>query len=117
MDVVTHAVLGATLATALSLTRRAPEPLAQRRIAAGIGAAAGLLPDADALIQSGADALLVLDYHRHFTHALAFVPIGALIAATSIASPATSRIRCLMRAPATVRICGCPSRSARKRGT
>jgi inner membrane protein len=25
--------------------------------------------------------LLVLDYHRHFTHALAFVPFGALIAA------------------------------------
>jgi len=81
MDVVTHAVLGATLATALASMRRSPEPLAQRRIAAGAGAAAGLLPDADALIQSGADALLVLDYHRHFTHALAFVPIGALIAA------------------------------------
>ena len=29
----------------------------------------------------GGDALLVLDYHRHFTHALAFVPFGALIAA------------------------------------
>lgn len=81
MDIVTHAVLGATLATALASTRRAPKPLAQRRIAAGAGAAAGLLPDADALIQSGADALLVLDYHRHFTHALAFVPIGALVAA------------------------------------
>jgi len=55
--------------------------VARRRLAAGIGAVAGLLPDADALIQSGGDALLVLDYHRHFTHALAFVPFGALLAA------------------------------------
>jgi len=55
--------------------------LAERRLAAGVGAAAGLLPDADALIQSGGDALLVLDYHRHFSHALAFVPFGALLAA------------------------------------
>ena len=57
------------------------EGSATRRLAAGIGAAAGLLLDADALIQSGGDALLVLDYHRHFTHALAFVPVGALVAA------------------------------------
>ena len=56
-------------------------PRQTRRLAAGIGAAAGLLPDTDALIQSGGDALLVLDYHRHFSHALAFVPFGALIAA------------------------------------
>jgi inner membrane protein len=41
----------------------------------------GMLPDADTLIQSPDDVLLVLDYHRHFTHALAFAPIGALIAA------------------------------------
>jgi membrane-bound metal-dependent hydrolase YbcI (DUF457 family) len=34
------------------------------------GAVAGLAPDIDAFIQSGDDALLVLDYHRHFTHAL-----------------------------------------------
>ena len=66
MDILTHAVMGAALASALAAARPA---------------AAGLLPDADALIQSGGDALLVLDYHRDFTHALAFVPIGALIAA------------------------------------
>ena len=109
MDIVTHAVMGAALAAAVASFRPGgqqsasplPDPLAgsereavgllsqsgrevsmaRRRLAAGIGAAAGLLPDADALIQSGGDALLVLDYHRHFTHALAFVPFGALIAA------------------------------------
>ncbi len=83
MDIFTHAAMGAVLAAgAASLHAPADaDRLAQRRRAAAIGAAAGLLPDADALIQSGHDALLVLDFHRHFTHALAFVPIGALVAA------------------------------------
>jgi len=83
MDIVTHAVMGAALAAAVASVRCRDEnsALAQRRLAAGVGAAAGLLPDADALIQSGGDALLVLDYHRHFSHALAFVPVGALLAA------------------------------------
>lgn len=83
MDILTHAVMGAALAAGVASLRHRGEKsaLATRRIAAGIGAVAGLLPDADALIQSGGDALLVLDYHRHFTHALAFVPIGALLAA------------------------------------
>ncbi len=83
MDIVTHAVMGAALAAGMASLRPAGEKsaLVGRRSAAGVGAVAGLLPDVDALIQSGSDALLVLDYHRHFTHALAFVPFGALIAA------------------------------------
>lgn len=74
MDLVTHGILGATFAAALA-------PSHQRRLSAGIGLAAGMLADADTLIQSGDDVLLVLDYHRHFTHALPFAPIGALLAA------------------------------------
>ncbi len=74
MDIVTHAVVGAALSAAVAPSR-------QRRLSAGIGAFAGILADADALIQSGSDPLLLLDYHRHFTHALAFIPLGALIAA------------------------------------
>lgn len=74
MDPLSHAALGASLAAVAAPSR-------QRRLAAAIGAAAALLPDADALIRSDADPLLVLDYHRHFSHALLFVPIGALIAA------------------------------------
>jgi inner membrane protein len=84
MDILTHAVMGAALAAGVASFRHGGEKsvlAGRRRLAAGIGAVAGLLPDADALIQSGGDALLVLDYHRHFTHALAFVPVGALIAA------------------------------------
>lgn len=73
MDIITQAALGAALATAVA-------PAYQRRVAAGIGLFAGTLADFDALIQSGSDPLLVLDFHRHFTHALAFVPLGALLA-------------------------------------
>jgi len=73
MDIITQAALGAALATAVA-------PTHQRRLAAGIGLVAGILADFDALIQSGSDPLLVLDFHRHFTHALAFVPFGALLA-------------------------------------
>ena len=74
MDPVSHAALGATLAAVAA-------PPHQRRLALLIGATAALLPDADALIRSDSDPLLLLDYHRHFSHALLFVPLGALIAA------------------------------------
>jgi inner membrane protein len=45
------------------------------------GVAGALLPDVDALIRSGADPLLYAEFHRHFTHALAFIPIGGAVAA------------------------------------
>lgn len=46
-----------------------------------VGALGGFLPDSDVLIRSASDPLLHLEYHRHFTHALLFVPIGGLITA------------------------------------
>ena len=45
------------------------------------GAIGALLPDLDRLIHSGADPLLHIEFHRHFTHALAFVPVGGVLAA------------------------------------
>ena len=45
------------------------------------GALAGMAPDLDVFIQSSTDPLLFLEYHRHFTHALIFIPVGALIVA------------------------------------
>lgn len=74
MDLLTQGIVGATLA-------QAGAPARDARLAAGVGFGAGLLADADALIRSGEDPLLVLEYHRHFTHALAFIPLGALVAA------------------------------------
>lgn len=73
MDIVTHGLLGAVAAQSASNSERI-------RAASFAGFASALLPDADVLIRSDADPLLVLEYHRHFTHALAFVPVGALLA-------------------------------------
>ena len=44
-----------------------------------IGFLAGLIPDLDVLIQSSTDPILSLEYHRHFTHSLFFIPFGSLI--------------------------------------
>jgi inner membrane protein len=74
MDIVTQGVLGAALAATAA-------PPRELRAAALVGLAAGMLADADALIRSANDPLLTLEYHRHFSHALAFVPLGALLAA------------------------------------
>lgn len=74
MDILTQGLLGAVLAQTCARKD-------QTRIATGIGFASGLLADVDALIRSSTDPLLTLEYHRHFTHSLVFIPIGALIAA------------------------------------
>ncbi len=73
MDLLTQGLAGAVLAR--SAARRG-----DNGSAALTGFAAGLLADIDVLIRSAADPLLVLEYHRHFTHSLAFVPVGALLA-------------------------------------
>lgn len=74
MDIVTQGLLGAVVA------QSAARP-SQARLAAAVGFIAGLLADADIFIRSPDDPLLVLEYHRQFTHSLLFVPIGGLIAA------------------------------------
>lgn len=53
-------------------------------VAAWLGCAAGMAPDLDVFIQSSSDPLLFLEYHRHFTHSLAFIPFGAAIVATAL---------------------------------
>ncbi len=74
MDLLTQGLLGG--ATALSLAdRKHSGP------AAGTGFVAAMLADADILIRSGDDPLLNVEFHRHFTHSLVFIPLGALIAA------------------------------------
>lgn len=73
MDPLTQGLLGATAAYA-AFGRR----LGGRAAVAGFFA--GMLADADVLIRSEEDPLLSVEYHRHFTHALAFVPVGAAVA-------------------------------------
>lgn len=74
MDPLTQGVLGASL----------PQATASRRntVVAGIlGFLAGMAPDLDVLIRSSNDPLLFLEFHRQFTHALGFIPIGGLLCA------------------------------------
>lgn len=74
MDPITQGALGAALPQ--SILRHAK----LGRIAL-CGAVAGMAPDLDVLITSDTDPLLYLVFHRQFTHALVFIPIGALIVA------------------------------------
>lgn len=73
MDPLTQGLLGAAAAQAV-MGRRL-------RGAWLMGAVGGLVPDLDVLIRSADDPLLAVEYHRHFTHALAFIPVGGLLAA------------------------------------
>lgn len=73
MDLLTQGLVGASLAQTGSRQH-------ETRIATVVGFLAGMLADADILIQSSNDPLLTIEFHRHFTHSLFFVPFGALIA-------------------------------------
>jgi len=74
MDILTHGLLGGALAQSCGKKE-------ETRAATVTGFLAALIADADALIRSDADPLLVLEYHRQFTHSLLFIPAGALLAA------------------------------------
>lgn len=73
MDILTQGLLGGLLAQ--SVARKD-----EKRLATVAGIVAGLIADADVLISSSSDPLLQIEYHRHFTHALIFIPFGAAIA-------------------------------------
>ena len=74
MEPLTQATIGSI--AAIAFTRETPIPTAF-----WIGALGGFLPDADVLIRSSEDPLLHLEYHRHFTHSLTFIPLGGFITA------------------------------------
>ena len=73
MDILTQGVLGAALAQSAAKKEHV-------RLATIIGLVAGVIADADILIRSASDPLLSLEFHRHFTHSIFFIPIGAGIA-------------------------------------
>jgi inner membrane protein len=74
VDPVTQGVLGAAAAQAVVGERLG-------RKTWWLGALGGMAPDLDIVIRSAADPLLLLEYHRHFTHSLAFIPIGGVLVA------------------------------------
>ena len=74
MDPFTQGVVGA----AFGQLKGSAQTLAKAAI---IGALAGMAADLDILIRSSEDPLLALQFHRHFSHSLLFIPIGALLCA------------------------------------
>jgi inner membrane protein len=76
MDPLSHAMVGGIAAASLCRTPR------MLRVAAVCGITAGMAPDLDILIRSADNPMLGLAFHRHFTHSLAFAPIGALMIAS-----------------------------------
>lgn len=72
MDLLTQGLLGAAMAQSVARQH-------EIRIASGIGLFAGMVADADILIRSSDDPLLNIEFHRHFTHSIFFVPMGALL--------------------------------------
>ena len=74
MDPCSQGLLGACFAASFAKRNNI-------KIASFCGAFGGLVPDLDIFIKSNNDPLLFIEYHRHFTHSLAFVPIGGALAA------------------------------------
>ncbi|MFC1589456.1 metal-dependent hydrolase [Pseudomonadota bacterium] len=74
MDVLTQGLLGAALSQSIAKKEEV-------RLATGVGFVAGLIADVDILISSASDPMLNIELHRHFSHSIFFIPLGALIAA------------------------------------
>ncbi|HEY0552612.1 MAG TPA: metal-dependent hydrolase, partial [Verrucomicrobiae bacterium] len=72
MDPITHAIVGAAISYAVGGRRLG-------RHAAGLGALAGIVPDVDHFISSKSDPLLYVEFHRYFTHSIAFSFLGAFV--------------------------------------
>jgi inner membrane protein len=72
VDPLSQGILGAAAPKSIA-------PPEHARLACVLGFLAGMAPDLDVLIRSPQDPLLFLEYHRQFTHALIFIPIGGLV--------------------------------------
>ncbi|MHC4208183.1 MAG: metal-dependent hydrolase [Planctomycetota bacterium] len=73
MDPLTQTLLGSAAAQAVMNRKIGPA-------AALMGAVGGALPDIDVFV-TWADPALPIAFHRHFTHALVFVPVAGALAA------------------------------------
>jgi len=72
MDPLTHGLLGGVTAQVLFRKKVTPALTVT-------GALAAMAPDLDFLIHSRADPMLFFEYHRNFTHSLAFIPVGGFL--------------------------------------
>ncbi len=86
MDPFSQGAVGAIASTNIADGRKL-------RAFALLGCIAGMAPDLDILIGSATDPLLFLEYHRQFTHALVFIPVGAAVVALVMHWPVRRALR------------------------
>ena len=86
MDPFSQGALGAVASSTVAGAQKL-------RAFALLGCIAGMAPDLDILIGSSADPLLFLEYHRQFTHALVFIPVGAAFVALAMHWPVRNVLR------------------------
>ncbi len=84
MDPISQAVVGTMAAVATVSGQKKVKKLKEAKgpslwAIALWGALGGMAPDLDILIRSSSDPLFHVQYHRHFTHSLFFIPLGALV--------------------------------------
>ena len=72
MDTVSQGLLGTAFSGSVAKSK-------EIRFASFCGFIGGIAPDIYILIRSDSNPLLFIEYHRHFTHSLSFVPFGGLI--------------------------------------
>ena len=72
MDPVTQGALGSVFALCKAQKK-------EITAAIWLGALSGMAPDLDILIRSSEDPMVYFEFHRHFTHSLIFIPLGAFI--------------------------------------
>jgi inner membrane protein len=75
MDPLSQGVVGMSASQSVSSKK-------EIGIASLLGFFSGMAADLDILIRSGDDPLLFLEFHRQFTHAIIFMPIGGLVCAS-----------------------------------
>ena len=72
MDPCSQGLIGASLACSKAKSK-------DLKSASFFGFIGGVSADLDILIRSANDSLLFIEYHRHFSHSLFFVPFGGLL--------------------------------------
>jgi inner membrane protein len=77
MDPFTQGALGAAFSQSFADKKKIP-------VACLAGILGGMAPDLDILITSATDPLLGIEFHRHFTHSIWFIPIGGLLVAAAM---------------------------------
>jgi inner membrane protein len=96
MDSITQGVLGAAAA---QMILGGKEQLGRR--AWLYGCVGGVAPDLDIFIRSASDPMVALEYHRHFTHSIFFIPLGGTLAALPWALRPVHRAKALAIIAAT----------------